>query len=79
MGTIWEVRDRSYRHSEWRTDINPHANEVLIIEPAEEKNAFMKHLTRHVPAVAGKIKGVETVDHPTEGQLLAYARKHFLS
>lgn len=51
--------------------------EVLIVGPAEEKNAFMKHLTQHVPAVAGKVKGVETVDHPTHGQLLAHGRKHF--
>ncbi|OGB21799.1 MAG: hypothetical protein A3I66_15185 [Burkholderiales bacterium RIFCSPLOWO2_02_FULL_57_36] len=53
--------------------------EILIVGPAEEKTAFMKHLTENVPAIADKIKGIETVDHPTDGQLLAYARKHFQS
>ncbi len=53
--------------------------EILIVGPGDEKTAFMKYLTEQVPAVAEKIKGVETVDHPSEGQLLAYARKHFVS
>lgn len=53
--------------------------EILVVGPAEEKTIFMKYLTDHLPAIAVKIKGVETVDHPSEGQLLAYARKHFLS
>lgn len=54
------------------------SQEVLIVGPAEEKLSFSKYLTSHLPAIADKVKGVETVDHPTEGQLLAYARKHFL-
>lgn len=54
------------------------AIEILIVGPGDEKTAFKKYLTEHVPAVADKIKGIETVDHPTEGQLLAYARNHFL-
>jgi stalled ribosome rescue protein Dom34 len=53
--------------------------EILIVGPAEEKTAFVKHLTGHLPTIAEKIKGVETVDHPSESQLLAYARKHFIS
>ena len=55
------------------------STEVLVVGPAEEKTIFVKYLTDHWPAIAEKIKGVETVDHPSEGQLLAYARKHFLS
>ena len=53
--------------------------EILVVGPAEEKTAFVTHLGGHHPAIAGKIKAVETVDHPSEGQLLAHARKHFLS
>jgi hypothetical protein len=37
------------------------------------------YLTSKMPAIADKIKSVETVDHPSEGQLLAYAREHFIS
>lgn len=53
--------------------------QILVVGPAEEKTAFVKHLTGNVPAIAEKIKAVETVDHPSDGQLLAYARKHFVS
>lgn len=55
------------------------SQEILVVGPAEEKTAFVSYLTAHVPAIAQKIKGVETVDHPSDGQLLAYARKHFVS
>ncbi len=55
------------------------AVEILIVGPGEEKMVFVTHLKGHQPLIAGKIQSVETVDHPTEGQLLAYARKHFTS
>jgi stalled ribosome rescue protein Dom34 len=54
------------------------AKEILIAGPGQEKVAFAKYLERHVPAMKEKIVGVETVDHPTDAQLLAYARKYFL-
>ena len=38
----------------------------------------MKHLQKHDPAVAGKEVGIESVDHPSDGQLLAYARHYFV-
>jgi stalled ribosome rescue protein Dom34 len=53
--------------------------QVLIVGPAEEKTAFMSYLTAKVPAVAEKIKAVETVDHPSNGELLNHARKYFVS
>jgi hypothetical protein len=49
------------------------------VGPAEEKTAFVKYLTSKEPAIAEKIKAVETVDHPSDGQLLTYARQHFVS
>jgi stalled ribosome rescue protein Dom34 len=55
------------------------SEQVLVVGPGEEKTAFVTYLTSTVPAVAGKIKAVETVDHPSDGQLLAFARKHFVS
>ncbi len=54
------------------------AHEILITGPGQEKLAFSKHLKLHAPAIAARIVGVETVDHPSDGQLLAYARKYFL-
>lgn len=53
--------------------------QVLIVGPAEEKTAFMTYLTAKVPAVAEKVKAVETVDHPSNAELLAHARKYFVS
>lgn len=55
------------------------AAEILVVGPGQEKTTFMTYLTTHAAGVAEKVKGVETVDHPSEGQLLAYARKHFVS
>jgi len=55
------------------------SEQILVVGPAEEKTAFVSYLTSKMPAIADKIKSVETVDHPSEGQLLAYAREHFIS
>lgn len=53
------------------------STEVLIVGPAQEKLAFAKHLAEAHPEISKKVVGVETVDHPSDGQLLAYARKYF--
>lgn len=53
--------------------------QILVVGPAEEKTVFMKHLTAKSPAIAEKVKAVETVDHPSSGELLAHARKYFVS
>jgi len=54
------------------------ATEILIVGPAQEKLELMKHLIKHHPAVAHCVMSVESADHPTDGQLLKYARKYFL-
>lgn len=41
--------------------------------------AHVKHIHSHEPALVRKVVGVETVDHPSDGQLVAYARKYFLA
>jgi stalled ribosome rescue protein Dom34 len=53
--------------------------QILVVGPAQEKTAFVKYLTTKVPAVSENIKAVETVDHPSNAQLLHYARHHFTS
>jgi stalled ribosome rescue protein Dom34 len=53
------------------------ASEILIVGPAQAKLQLIKHLHAHDAALAGNVVGVETVDHPSDGQLLAYARKYF--
>ena len=56
----------------------PQALQILIVGPGLEKMAFVKHLLRHKHQLAEKIVGVETVDHPDDPQLLAFAHKYFL-
>lgn len=53
------------------------AGEILIVGPGLEKLTLMKHLLKQHHAVAEKVVSVETVDHPSDGQLLSYARKYF--
>lgn len=53
------------------------AGAVLITGPAQTKTALMKHIRDHEPDLLKVIRGVETVDHPTDRELVAHARHHF--
>ena len=53
------------------------AGEVLVVGPGQAKLALLRHLHRRAPDVERKVVGVETVDHPTDGQLVAHARHYF--
>ncbi|QWD87401.1 translational machinery protein [Polynucleobacter paludilacus] len=52
-------------------------HEILIVGPGSAKNELQKHAVAHDSAIAKKIVGVETVDHPTDGQVLNFAKKYF--
>jgi len=52
---------------------------VLITGPANAKTELIKHIHQHDPNMMKVIAGVETVDHPSDGALVAYARKYFKS
>lgn len=53
------------------------ASEVLVAGPGNAKTAFMTDLQHRHAQVAKRVVGVEALDHPTDGQLLAHARKYF--
>jgi stalled ribosome rescue protein Dom34 len=53
------------------------AGAILITGPGNEKNELARHIRERSPRLASAIAGVETVDHPSDAQLVAYARKHF--
>jgi len=53
------------------------AHEVLVTGPADAKYAFVQHVHALHTALATRIVGVETLDHPSDAQLAAYARKFF--
>jgi stalled ribosome rescue protein Dom34 len=52
------------------------AGAVLITGPANAKTELVKHIHHHDPKLMSVIAGVETVDHPSDAQLVAYARKY---
>ena len=53
------------------------AEEILVVGPANAKIEFIKYLDTHAHDLRAKVVAVETVDHPSDGQVLALARKHF--
>jgi hypothetical protein len=53
------------------------AGAVLITGPANAKNELVKHIDRHDRGLMKIIAGVETVDHPSDAQLVAHAKHYF--
>jgi peptide subunit release factor 1 (eRF1) len=53
------------------------AGAVLIAGPANAKTELVKHIHHHSPKLMSAIVGVETVDHPSDAQLIVHARKYF--
>jgi hypothetical protein len=53
------------------------AGAVLVTGPANAKTELVKHIHRHDPRLMDIIVGVETVDHPSDAQLVDFARKYF--
>jgi len=50
---------------------------ILITGPANAKTELMRHIRTHAPDLLKKIAGIETVDHPSDGTLIAHARNYF--
>jgi stalled ribosome rescue protein Dom34 len=53
------------------------AGAVLITGPANAKKELAAHIARVHPDLSKRISGVETLDHPSDGELVALARKFF--
>jgi stalled ribosome rescue protein Dom34 len=52
------------------------AGAVLIAGPANAKTELVEHIRLQDPRLIKIIAGVETVDHPSDAQLVAYARRY---
>jgi stalled ribosome rescue protein Dom34 len=50
---------------------------ILLTGPAHAKLEFKNYIDSHAPALAKRVSAVESIDHPTDPQLLAHARKFF--
>ncbi len=53
------------------------ADEILVVGPSTAKLQFLKYVHAHDPKLEPHIVGMETVDHPTDAQLAAFARHYF--
>ena len=52
--------------------------EVLVVGPKTGIADFEHYIGKHRTAVTKQVVGYEVVDHPTDKQLVALARKYFL-
>lgn len=52
--------------------------EVLVTGSRTATADFKHYLDKHRAETARQVVGYETVDHPSEAQLVAHARKYFL-
>jgi stalled ribosome rescue protein Dom34 len=59
------------------TDSVADAGAVLVAGPANAKTELVKHIHHHGSKLMSAIVGVESIDHPSDAQLIAYARKYF--
>jgi len=53
------------------------AGALLITGPANAKVELVAYVKQHNPLLAERISAVETIDHPTDGQLVAHGRSFF--
>jgi stalled ribosome rescue protein Dom34 len=51
--------------------------EIVVVGPGTAKTAFVKHVQHKHAQVAKRIVGTETLDHPSDRELLTFARKYF--
>ena len=55
-----------------------HNDSVLLVGPGNSKNHFVTYLEgHHEKGLANRIVATEPMDHPTNAQVVAYARKFF--
>ena len=54
------------------------AQEVLLVGPGQAKVALRHHVDQHRREFAQRVVGLESLDHPTDGELLGFAKKYFV-
>src|ERR1044072_3204400 len=56
-----------------------HTGAILITGPANAKTELQNYITKHRPDLAKRISAVQALDHPSDGELTALARKFFVA
>jgi hypothetical protein len=77
VGSGHEVLDVKFLHEV--AQLVADAGAILIGGLGSAKAELVKHIQHHDPKVMKAVLGVETVDHPSDAQLVAHARKFFKS
>ena len=86
-----EATVQSPEHSVHRRPKDPHrffpelagtlkdAERILVLGPSTAKLLFLRYLRKSAPALEARVVGLETADHPTDGQIAAHVRRYFWS
>jgi stalled ribosome rescue protein Dom34 len=74
IGSGHAAVDQKYLHAVAESVAD--AGAVLIAGPGSAKTELAAHMHSHEPLLARAIIGVETVDHPSDAELVALARKY---
>jgi stalled ribosome rescue protein Dom34 len=53
------------------------AEQILLVGPSTARVEFGSYLHQHDRPIEARVVASETVDHPTDPQLVAFAKKHF--
>jgi len=53
------------------------AEQILVVGPSTAKLQFLRFAREHAKAIESHIVGVETVDHPTDAQLVSHIKQYF--
>lgn len=77
VGSGKSSEDKTYYHAV--AEALRGAQEILVVGPAQAKLQLVKHIHSHDKDLSDKVVGVESIDHPTDAQLVAYARKYFVA
>jgi stalled ribosome rescue protein Dom34 len=75
-GSPGQAQDTKSYFMEVAAALKP-SHEILIVGHGTMKTEFAHFIKEHMPALAPHILGVETVDKPTTGEIVAFARKFF--
>jgi len=59
------------------TNVLSSAQEIVLTGPAQAKTELEAWMRKHASETAAKVMGVETLDHPTDGEIVAFARRYF--
>lgn len=55
------------------------AGAIMIVGPASAKTELATYIAAHTPQLSARVSTVEAADHPSDGELVALARKFFLA